>query len=250
MRTWAFSALLGAAVAGVAYWRRALTLDGAVAASVIGAVTFARGGLSSAAALLTFFVSSSALSRVAMQRKQHLPLAQAKGARRDLWQVLANGAAASIWAALGKPNGLVGAVAAAAADTWATELGLLARHPPRLITSLQTVEPGTSGGITAEGLLASLGGASAVGVAAAIFGGGKGLIWRAVVAGMLGSVVDSLAGAVLQAGYLCDRCGQPTEEQVHARCGQRTRRLRGHAWVTNDVVNAIATSCGSLIALP
>jgi uncharacterized membrane protein len=53
--------LLGALVASIAYWRRALTLDGAVAAAVIGAVVFARGGVPAAASLLAFFSTSSVL---------------------------------------------------------------------------------------------------------------------------------------------------------------------------------------------
>jgi len=241
--------MLGATVATVAYWRRALSASGAIGATLVGAITFARGGMPAAAALLAFFVSSSALSRVAMQRKERLPLAQTKGAQRDVWQVLANGGAATLCVLLGKRSGLVGALAAAAADTWATELGMLARRPPRLITTLRTVEPGTSGGITPEGVLASLGGAMAVGVAAAAFRGERHGIPRAVVAGMLGSLVDSVLGATLQASYACDVCGQPTEEPIHARCGSPTRRVRGYRWVTNDVVNAIATGCGALIAL-
>ncbi len=126
---------------------------------------------------------------------------------------------------------------------------MLARRRPRLITSMQSVPPGTSGGVTPEGLLASLGGALTVGIAAAVFGGGARVILRAVVAGVVGSIADSLIGATLQAGYVCDRCQQPTEEPVHARCGRPTRHVRGRGWVTNDVVNAIATGCGSIIGL-
>jgi Integral membrane protein DUF92 len=45
---------------------------------------------------------------------------QAKGARRDAWQVLANGGPATLLLALGEPGGFVGALATAGADTWAT----------------------------------------------------------------------------------------------------------------------------------
>jgi uncharacterized protein (TIGR00297 family) len=246
---WLVSALLGASVAGLAYWRRTLTADGALAAMLVGAVTFARGGLPSAGALLAFFVSSSALSRVALERKRSLPLAQSKGAQRDVWQVLANGGAATFWAAVDRPQATVGALAAAAADTWATELGMLARHAPRLITTWRTVEPGTSGGVTLEGLVASLCGAMTVGFAAEALGGGRGLVLRAVFAGLIGSVLDSLTGATLQASYFCARCGKATEESRHAACGSKTELVRGASFVTNDVVNAFATVCGSLVAL-
>src|SRR5207248_1973783 len=114
---------------------------------------FARGGLPAAAALLAFFASSSALSRFGESRKRALPLAQAKGAQRDVWQVFANGFVATVSLAIGRDEAFLGALAAAGADTWATELGMLASTPPRLITTLHRVEAGTSGGVTPVGLL-------------------------------------------------------------------------------------------------
>jgi uncharacterized protein (TIGR00297 family) len=245
---WLWSSLLAATTAGLAYWRGALTFHGAAAATAVGTITFARGGPSAAAAMLAFFGSSSVLSRVAESRKSSLPLAQTKGARRDAWQVLANGGIAAGYVAFGRPRGLVGALAAAAADTWATELGLLARSPPRLITTLRRVAPGTSGGVTPEGLLASVAGAAVVGLAHAALGGNASLR-RALLAGVSGALIDSLLGATLQAGYCCHRCKLPTEQSVHARCGSRAHLERGLPWVTNDTVNALATLSGALIGL-
>src|ERR1051326_6324107 len=207
MREWLLGGVLGGAVAGVAYWRRALTLDGAVAAAGVGWITFARGGLAGAAALLAFFASSTVLSRAGQSRKQHLPLAQVKGAQRDAWQVLANGGVATVCFGLGRRSAAIGALAAAGADTWATELGLLAKQPPRLITTLRSVEPGTSGGVTPEGLVASLGGALTVGLGATLFGvGGRRALQGTVLAGVGGALVDSLLGATIQAVYRCPRC--------------------------------------------
>jgi uncharacterized protein (TIGR00297 family) len=248
LRNWLAGALLGGGVAGLAYWRRALTSDGAVAAALVGCITFARGGWPATGALLTFFGSSSVLSRLGEVRKQALPLAQAKGAQRDAWQVLANGGVATLCIGLGWRRAALGAVAAAGADTWATELGLLARSQPRLITSLRSVPPGTSGGVTAEGLLASLGGAAVVGLAAASLGGGRQSLPSAALAGLGGSLVDSLLGATLQAVYLCPGCQQATEHPVHARCGSPTTLQHGYTWMTNDTVNALATLSGAAIA--
>ncbi len=140
-----------AGAVSIAAWRqRALTADGAVAATVAGTLALARGGWPAAAALVAFFVTSSALSRFKEGAKARRgALAQAKGGTRDAWQVLANGGIAAAWLALtGRRGdaGFLGAVAAAGADTWATELGLLAPRPPRLLTTLRPVPPGTSGG--------------------------------------------------------------------------------------------------------
>jgi uncharacterized protein (TIGR00297 family) len=247
-RGWVIGAVLGAAVAGLAYWRRTLSADGAIAAALMGCVTFARGGIPGAGALLVFFGSSTILSRLGEQRKQALPLAQAKGAKRDAWQVLANGGVATLAFGIGRRDAAVGALAAAAADTWATELGLLARQRPRLITTLRAVAPGTSGGITPEGLLASLGGAMTVGAATAALAGDRRLLRGAALSGMAGALVDSLLGATLQAIYVCPRCELLTEVPVHPRCGTQATLQGGLTWMTNDTVNLLATLAGATIA--
>jgi uncharacterized protein (TIGR00297 family) len=250
MRRWWVSALLGIGVAVFAYRQRALTLDGALGAAIVGCIVCARGGAASAGALLAFFGSSSALSRLGQTRKEILPLAQAKGARRDIWQVLANGGVATLSIGLGRGRargGFVGALAAAAADTWATELGLLARRQPRLITTLRPVAAGTSGGVTFEGLAASAVGALLVGMTWRVLGGSRQSVNIAVTAGLGGSLADSVLGATVQAVYRCSTCGALTEAAVHKACGQPTELVRGRRWVNNDTVNALSTLVGGVI---
>jgi uncharacterized protein (TIGR00297 family) len=243
------AAALGGGVAAVAYWRRTLTREGALAAAILGGVVFFTGGVAAAASLLAFFGSSSALSRLGQARKAAGPLAQAKGARRDAWQVLANGGVATACLALGQREAFVGSLAAAGADTWATELGMLARRRPRLVTTLQPVTVGTSGGVTPEGLAASAGGALVVGLAWDVFSGGGRAILRAAVAGLCGSLTDSLLGATLQALYRCEACGATTEAPRHAACAQPARLVRGQPWMTNDTVNALATLSGAAVGV-
>jgi uncharacterized protein (TIGR00297 family) len=245
VRRWLLAAGLGGAFGLIAYQRRTLTADGALAAALVGGVVFARGGVPASAVLLAFFGSSSALSKFGERRKQQSPLAQAKGSQRDMWQVLANGGIATLSIGRGNRAGFVGAIAAAGADTWATELGLLATSQPRLITSLQRVEPGTSGGITAEGLAASVGGALSVGLAWSLVGGDWQGLPVAIVAGTCGSLIDSWLGATLQALYRCPACGVMTEESVHTACGGSTELVKGQRWVSNDTVNALATLAGA-----
>jgi uncharacterized protein (TIGR00297 family) len=249
VRRWVVAAALGAVVAGFAYARRTLTLDGALGAALLGCVVFARGGLPAAGALLAFFGSSSGLSRLGEQHKQGSALAQVKGARRDLWQVLANGAFAALSIGLGGrthgSGGFLGALAAAGADTWATELGMLAHSAPRLLTTLEPVEAGTSGGVTLQGLAASVGGAACVGLSWSVLGGGWRALPTALVAGTVGAVFDSLVGATVQALYRCPTCAVLTEAAIHPRCGQRALLVRGWPWMTNDTVNACATLVGA-----
>jgi uncharacterized protein (TIGR00297 family) len=251
VRRWVLCALLASGVAALAYWRRTLTGSGALAATVVGGVVLARGGVPAGGALLGFFASSSALSQVRERHTRHAPVAQPKGARRDAWQVLANGGIAAACLGLGgrrASSGFLGALAAAGADTWATELGMLAGHRPRLITTLQSVEPGISGGITAEGLAASIGGAGVVGLAWSLLGGDVRGARVALIAGTLGALVDSLLGATLQAVYRCEACGALAEAPTHPACQRPASLVRGRPWVTNDTVNAAATLAGAALA--
>jgi uncharacterized protein (TIGR00297 family) len=133
-----------------------------VAAILTGGLIFGFGGLPWAALLLTFFVSSSALSKAFKRRKAELAEKFSKGSQRDWGQVLANGGLGALlaigFAFKPHPNWIwlafAGAMAAVNADTWSTELGVLSPVPPRMITSGKQVERGTSGGISLTGTLA------------------------------------------------------------------------------------------------
>jgi len=155
------------------------------------------------------------------------------------------------------------------ADTWATELGVLSRARPRLITTGREVEAGTSGGVSRMGTGAALAGAAVIALFAAganllgaIFGGAPGsapapLAIAAVVvallvfttsAGLLGSLFDSLLGASVQAIYYCDACGKETERYPAHKCGGPTRPLRGWRWLDNDWVNFLSSVLGAAVA--
>lgn len=53
-------------------------------------------------------------------------------------------------------------------DTLASELGILSRGRPRLVTTLQPVPPGTNGGMSVAGTLASILGGALIGVLMAL----------------------------------------------------------------------------------
>ncbi len=278
-----------AVVISLAAWRvGSLSRRGALAATVLGAVIFGLGGLGWAILLLGFFISSSVLSRVFKRRKSALQSAFAKGSRRDAAQVAANGGIAGLFVLLQvvQPEAdwawvaFAGALAAANADTWATELGVLSRSAPRLITTGRTVERGTSGGITPLGTLAASGGALLIALLAVLFWQGqvvelpaaspgwlagllgasqpisaltapRGLAWAAIItlAGLAGSLLDSLLGATLQAIYFCPACQKQTERHPLHSCGSSTKLVRGWPWMDNDWVNTICTLGGALAAL-
>lgn len=251
--------VLGFGLAGLVGWLAwrigALAPSGGLAAMVVGGFLFGFGGLAGAVLLLVFFVSSSALSRAFAARKAGLAEKFEKGSRRDWAQALANGGVAAFCAAALPlfPEaawpwlGLAGALATANGDTWATELGTLSRHAPRLITTFRPVPRGTSGGVTLPGTAATLAGAGLVGALAALllpqFPAAR-LALAVTMGGFAGAFVDSVLGATLQ-GIYRHADGSETEK----RPAPDAKPVRGLAAFNNDVVNFLATAAGALIAM-
>jgi len=254
--------LAAVAVALAARRLHALSPSGALAAVVVGTAIVGAGGWWWGALLVAFFVTASALSRVARRRDAGKETIAARGGERDAVQVAANGglpALLALLAPLGERSLLfvafAGAIASVTADTWATELGAFSPSPPRMIVSGRRVPRGTSGGITPLGTAAALAGAATIAAGAAL---GAWLGWAparaaagpilggVAVAGFAGALADSLLGATLQASYRCPVCGRPTEHRAH--CATPTRRIHGLGPVTNDVVNAAAALGGAIAA--
>ena len=233
-------------------WRAgSLTGDGAVAAMAVGTLVLLGTGWEGGAVLAAFFVSSSAVGRLLPARA-----GDAKGERRDRHQVAANGGPAAL-AALAPLVGnfepslalcmVMGSLAAAAADTWATSVGRLSPSMPRRLFFGPTVPTGTSGGMTVVGTLGGLAGAALVAATGALAGGGARLALIGTAVGFAGMLADSALGAVAQGRFHCPACDLDSESPVH-RCGIRTVRTGGMAWLDNDGVNLVATSLAAALA--
>ncbi|MCL4508664.1 MAG: DUF92 domain-containing protein [Chloroflexi bacterium] len=247
-------------VAFTAVKARALTPSGAVAAAVVGSLVLTNGSSRSAIALLAFFMTGSGLSQINRRESANQGQIVEKRSRRDAWQVLANGGIAATLAALfGQrrseivEQAILGSLSASTADTWATEIGAHSPEPPRDIVRGTPVLPGASGGVTAMGLAGSLLGAAMI----AVIGfwdrsqdSPRMPVQRALgilLAGIAGSLADSVAGSMVQALYRCEECNQVTEQVTH-ECGQPATLIRGQRWINNDVVNLCATIVGAVVA--
>lgn len=247
-------AVLGVTVAGVAWRMRALTGSGAAAAAILGTLAVT-AGWSWAIVLVAYFVTSTALSRFrAREKEQRTGNRLEKGGRRDAAQVMANGGVFGVasLAFLGCPDPMwqaigAGALAASAADTWATEIGTLARAEPRSVITGRPVPTGTSGAVSGPGLVAALAGAAFVALTAAFTGWPPVVIAGVFAGGVSGSMLDSVLGATLQCRRWCHHCGTDTERIVHG-CGTRTSIVGGQRWLDNDGVNALSTFGGALVA--
>jgi uncharacterized protein (TIGR00297 family)/Raf kinase inhibitor-like YbhB/YbcL family protein len=259
--------ILAAGIAWLAWWKKSLDRSGAIAAAIMGTIIFGLGGLTWAVLLLTFFISSSLLSYVKKQAKLQFEEKFSKTSQRDAYQVFANGGLAMLLALLNHlmPQNnwiwlaFAAALAAANADTWATEIGVLAKVAPRLITNRAEVEPGTSGAVTKMGILASAGGAALIAFPAVLlwqgslppagFLGNFFIFLFITAAGTAGSIFDSYLGATVQAIFYCPNCQKETERSPLHTCQTQTQHIRGWRWLDNDLVNFAATLSGSLAAL-
>jgi uncharacterized protein (TIGR00297 family) len=248
--------LLAAIIAALAFWRGSLSRSGAFGALIVGTVTFGIGGWQWGVLLALFFATSSLFSHLKLDEKRAAAEKFDKGHKRDIGQVVANGGLGTLIALFSVvwPSDLwfvsfVGVMAAVTADTWATELGTLSRKPPRLITNGRAVEVGTSGAVSLLGTVVSFAGALFIGLVAGMLGRHSlaRLAAAGAVAGLAGSLFDSLLGATVQRIYYCDVCQKETESKRH-KCGRPTRPLRGWAWLNNDLVNLWASLIGGLVA--
>ena len=225
-------------------------------AGFIVGVLCAMAGWGWAVLVVALFASANTLSRYRRTtRIVRVGATIEKLGERDAWQVAANGglftAAAigslihpsPVWFPLG-----AGAIAASAADTWATEIGTLSDRSPRLITTREVVPAGTSGGVTWAGTLAGIAGATFIALLALLTGWGLRSALAALAGGITGSLIDSVAGATIQRRRWCDQCNRPTERLVH-NCGTISSPHGGWGWVNNDVVNAIGSLTGAVVGL-
>jgi uncharacterized protein (TIGR00297 family) len=245
------AAALGPVVAGIVWRSGMLTTSGAIAAALLGGVA-TLAGLDWMVLLLTFFGTSVGLGRVGRAEKLRRSAAVIeKSGPRDAMQVLANGAVFGVGALLAT-DGIIstaaaavalGALAAATADTWGTEIGMLSKRAPRSILTWAALEPGMSGGVSAQGLLATVAGAGSIALLAWLLDWPVAVTIAAAIGGVIGAMADSVLGAALQQRRRSTRTGRWTERLREAD-GTPTVLAGGLRWLDNDGVNFAATLIG------
>ncbi|SDW24267.1 TIGR00297 family protein [Marinococcus luteus] len=228
-------------------WRkRSLTLAATVSAGVLGTLVYTWTGWLGTAALLTFFVSSTALSRLNKQEKE----------QRDSWQVGANGGPMLMFAALfsavsweGFLAAAVGAAAASNADTWASEVGRRFGDRPFHVRSRKRIENGFSGAVSGAGTLGAFGGAFLVGGSAYFISSEMNdfMLIAVSIAGVCGCFIDTFLGAYAERLNRCSVCGSYTEDEVHH--GRKTIHASGISWMTNNAVNALSSFGGGMVVI-
>jgi uncharacterized protein (TIGR00297 family) len=208
------------------YLSRGVTRSGALAGSAAAWLIYLGLGLGGFVTLFAVFAITWVTTRIGYSRKRQLGLAEDRQGRKA-GQVLANLAVAAAFSVLaifyrGVEVAAVAALAEAASDTASSEIGEAVSGRAWLVTNLQAVEPGTNGAISLPGTLAGITAAllvAAVAVAAHVLPPSR--FWAILLAGYLGTMMDSLLGATLE----------------------RTHRLN------NNAVNFLSTLSAGLIAL-
>ena len=246
-------ALTCASVVSLVAWRkRLLGPGGAVAAVIIGSALVAFGGWWAGILLFSFFLTSSLLSTSDHDHPS-----------RTWLQVVANGAPATAFSILAfvfvAPSLLVvsaATIAAATADTWATEIGRRSGATPVSVRTFRPAPIGTSGAVSLPGTLASIAGAMVIAILAALLAPlasmpvsiGFPELLAIVICGTIGSLVDTVLGAVFQARYRCLTCGFRTEEPSTHDASHKLVPESGVSWLTNDAVNLTASGIAGVIA--
>ena len=186
------------------------SVTGMLTGILMGLITIVLGGFGWFVALIAFFGIGGLASKYRYEEKRELGVAESNEGARGTRNVLAN-AAVAVLAVVGfaaSPQlpadaavfvlGFAGSLATAMSDTLSSELGVLYGEP-RLVTTLEEVDPGTDGGVTMEGTAAGVLGALIVAVIAVALLGvspvGAALV---AVGGVAGMLVDSLLGATIE----------------------------------------------------
>jgi len=215
-----------------------LTPEGLAHSLALGTLLWSTLGWRGWSLCVLYLFFGQAVTKIRFEEKQKKGIAEGRGGQRgpeNVWGSALTGlvcAACSVQgdSLLGISSdlyvlGYVASLATKLSDTFASEIGKAYGKTTFLITTLERVEPGTEGAISAEGTAAALVG----GLLLSLFGFALGLInipgvAIAAVAAFLGTNIESVIGATLQG-------------------------KKGMSWMTNEVVNFINTLVGAAIAI-
>jgi uncharacterized protein (TIGR00297 family) len=208
----------------ITYKRRALDMVGSLVMIIMGIVIIFSAGVNWLILIILFLIMCLLATRYSKKYKRSL--GEYEG-RRTSKNVISNGVVACFMAAFGGyylplVGGFIGAIATATADTLASEIGVL--HQPRLLTTMQKVDPGTDGAVSLLGTCVGMAGAAIIGIAAYLLGIMPNLyssIVVSVISGTVGCFMDSFLGATFERRFM----------------------------LTNEHVNLIATIVGAIVGI-
>ncbi|EIW68749.1 hypothetical protein TREMEDRAFT_44556 [Tremella mesenterica DSM 1558] len=276
-------ALIAVGLAGHGYRKGSLSPSGAIAALLVGYGHLANPLKLFGTTMIVFYLLGSRATKVKAAYKATLedgPDPTKPGGNRDAIQVLSN-SLPSLLAALAyrfyvsqnifrtgpiSSNGLsrsliffaLGHFSNCLADTLASELGILSSSPPRHILTLQSVPKGTNGGVSPLGLGVSALGGLVMGLTMVVdlliedpmsrndYGWASELLVFGILAGLAGSVLDSILGATLQQTLFSEKDHKILTDLSTRRSGEDIKPIGfGLNILSNSGVNFV---CGWVLA--
>lgn len=172
------------------------------------------------------------------------------GKPRDAMQVFCSGgiytATALLWFDSLNQVLMSISICVAMCDTWASEIGMYTSGRTWNIITFKKVRPGLSGGVSIAGMTGGFLGSMVMGMlCSSILWQGFdeefffGFVFVLIGAGMVGMLLDSLLGALLQAKY----------RNADGLSDTGTTYAGGVRWMTNDLVNLLSNAAMIAIAI-
>ncbi|XP_039260359.2 transmembrane protein 19-like [Styela clava] len=245
--------------------KHSLSLSGAIAALFVG-FTLTIANYCFMTSMIVFFLTSSKLTKFKADKKRVQEEDYKVGGSRNWIQVLCNGGFPSAMAILYMMDygigespikfsehgfyvsswlsvAVLGSISCACGDTWASEVGsVMGNGSTILVTTWKKVPPGTNGGITSVGTVASAFGGLIIGITyyltmyltCPVESQQWPIIFTGMISGLFGSFIDSLFGATLQYSGFND-----ITKKISNSPGQDVRWISGVNIMDNHAVNAI-----------
>ena len=251
----ASSVILAAAVAFITIKKKAFTVPAALSACAMLIIAAVCSGWSGIVIVLAAYFTIFAVDMIVGDRSEKVTksINQRSGAR-GIVQVIANALAATIAAVVGfilkKPELMMvyaAALTECLADSLASDVGVLSKKDPVDICRMKRIKRGLSGGVSLLGTLSALAGCVWMFLISWIFFGlSLDLFIVIIVIPMVGILIDSILGSLVQAKYECAVCGKSTEKTFH--CGEKANHVGGIRLINNDAVNIISNFVTAILA--
>ncbi|CAH9127031.1 unnamed protein product [Cuscuta epithymum] len=214
-----------------------LSLSGAASAFLLGTLSWRAFGSFGFLLVAAYFILGTAATKVKMAQKEAQGIAEKRSGRRGLGSVIGSSAAACACALLSIKGiggtafsrlwelGFVACFCTKLSDTVSSEIGKAYGKTTYLVTTLKVVPRGTEGAVSVEGTFAGLFASILLASIACITGQiNRHEVAICVLASQIANFGESLIGATFQG-------------------------KEGFAWLSNDAVNVINISMGSILAI-
>ncbi|KAE8682870.1 Integral membrane protein-like isoform 3 [Hibiscus syriacus] len=179
---------------------------------------------------LVFFLTSSKLTEDGKVKKRRIGVDSKEGGQRNCSNSCCN------------------------ANSWSSEIRILSRDLPRLITNFKRVLRGTNGAVTKTGLTSALASGTVVGLTFVLAGmlstscidrmalKELSVIPFYALTGLVGSIIRSLLGAILQFSGFCE-----LRKNVVAKPGPTLRKIAVRNYLDNYDMSLVSVQLTTLI---